>query len=84
MIKTIVPEVYFQTLRNCHTGYVTVCSLYIFTHLHATYGMPEDDDIHAIDTALKAPINVETHFENFVAQIEKQSRSGDHTKPVHN
>ena len=38
-------------------GYVTVRSLDILTHLHATYGILEDEDIHAIDTALKVLIN---------------------------
>ena len=49
---------------------MTVRSLDIPTHLHATYGMLEDEDIQAIDTTLKAPINGETHFKDFVAQIE--------------
>ena len=31
VIKTIVPEVYFRTLRNHHTGYATMCSLDIFS-----------------------------------------------------
>ena len=45
-------------------------SLDILTHLHATYGMIEDEDIQTVETALKAPINGETHFEDFFAQIE--------------
>ena len=50
--------------------FVTVHSLDILTHLHVTYGMLKDEDIQAIDTALKAPINGETHFKDFFAQIE--------------
>ena len=39
VIKTIVTEEYFQTLQNRYTGYVTVCSLDILTHMNANYGM---------------------------------------------
>ena len=45
-------------------------SLVILTHLHATYIILEDKYIQAIDLAIKTPINVETHFKNFKAQIE--------------
>ena len=47
-----------------------MCSLDILTHLHVTYGMLKDEDIQSIDTALKAPINGETHFEYFVTHIK--------------
>ena len=70
VIKIIVPEVYFWTLQDRCTGYVTVRSLEILTQLHVTYGMIEDEYIQAIDTELKATTNGETHFEDFVAHIE--------------
>ena len=70
MIKTIVNEVYFWTIRNRHTGYATVSSLDILTHLHNTYVILEDEYIQSIDTALKGLINGETHFEYFFSQIE--------------
>ena len=47
VIKTIVSEVFFQTLQNHHTGYAAVRSLDILTHLHAKYGMLEDKYIQA-------------------------------------
>ena len=50
-------------------GYVTVNSLDILTHLHATHGMLGDKDIQAIIMALKTLINEETYFEESVAQI---------------
>ena len=70
VIKTIVPKVYLWTLRNRHTRYATVRILDILTHLHVTYGMLEDGNIQAIDMELKSPINEETHFEDFFAQIK--------------
>ena len=75
VIKTILPEVYFLTLRNCHTRYATVRSLDILTHLHATYIMLEGEDIQAIDRALKALINGKTHFEDFIAHIKDHQES---------
>ena len=45
-------------------------SLYILTQLHANYVMLEDEDIQAIDTELKLPINGKTHFKDLVAQIK--------------
>ena len=41
------------------------------THLNVTYGMLEDEDIQAIETSLKAPINGENHFKYFVTQIKE-------------
>ena len=76
--KTIVTKPYIWTLQSRHTGYATVRSLDILTHLHATYGMLEYEDIQAIDTALKFPINEETHFED-----RRQSSSSGHIKTVH-
>ena len=57
VIKNIVPDVYFWTLQNRHMGYETVHSLDILTPLHATYDILKDEDIQAIDMALKTPIN---------------------------
>ena len=67
VMKTIMPDVYFRTLRKRNTGYASVHRLDILTHLHATYSMLEDEDIQFIVTSLKATINGETHFEDFVA-----------------
>ena len=49
---------------------MTVCSLGIIAHLHSTYVVLEDEDIQAIDVALKTPINGETHFKYFIDQVE--------------
>ena len=69
VLKAIAPGVYFRTLRNRHTGYATVHSLGILTHLHATYGMIKDEDTQAIDMAVKKQINGEPHFEYFIDHI---------------
>ena len=70
VIKTIVTKVYFQTLCNRPTGYDTVGSLDNLTHLQATYGIPEDEYIQAIDMALETPINVEKNFREFFSHIK--------------
>ena len=43
--------------------------------------MLEDEDIQAIETSLKAPINVETHFEDFVAHIKDNQEAVATQKP---
>ena len=55
VITDIMPKVYFQKLWNHHTGYATVSSLDILTHLHDTYKMLEYEDIRAMEMALKTP-----------------------------
>ena len=46
--------------------------MYVLTQLHCTYGMLKDEDIQAIDTSLKAPINGENHFEYFAQTKDNQ------------
>lgn len=52
-------------------GFSKVICLKILTHLITKYTEIDDDDtIQAIDSNMKAPINGETLFEDFVEQIE--------------
>ena len=71
VIKSIFPKVYFQTIRNCHTGYATVHGLVILIYINATTnGMLENEDIQDIYVELNTPINRETHFKDFISQIK--------------
>ena len=70
IIKLITPQVYFWTLRKRDTGYATVRSLDILSHLHATYGIIEDEDIQNVDMELKYTINGETQFKYIFAHIK--------------
>ena len=78
VINTIVTEVYFWTLQNCHAGYATVRILDILTHMHATYGVLEDENIQSIDMAIKAPINGKTHFEDFLPRLKTIKKQWPH------
>ena len=63
---------------------MTVCSLGIIAHLHSTYVVLEDEDIQAIDVALKTPINGETHFGDFKAQIKDNQEVVESQNPYKN
>ena len=74
-IQTLIPEIYYKTLKNKHTGYSQVRGLDILTHLWTEYGTLQEEDIQEFDRQMKIPISGETNFETLVAQIEENQES---------
>ena len=70
VIMSLIPDVFYRTLKHNHTGYATVTSLEILSHLWSEYGQLSDFEFQQNDLKIKTPITTETHFEDLVSQIE--------------
>ena len=68
---SIVPQVYYHTLKKKYTAYAGVTCLTLLTHLRSKYGRLTIQDIDEIDKRMKSQISGETEFEAFVQQIEE-------------
>ena len=68
-LLSLVPEVYYRTLKKKFTAYTGVTCLTLLTHLHSEYGRLPSQDIDKIDKQMKSRIRGDTEFEAFVQQI---------------
>ena len=69
-LLSLVPEVYYRTLKKKYTAYAGVTCLTFLTHLHREYGRLTSQDIDNIDKRMKSQISRNTEFEAFVQQFE--------------
>ena len=69
-LLSLVPEVYYRTLKKKYTAYAGVTRLTLLTHLHSKYGRLTSQDIDKIDKRMKSQISGDTEFEAFVQKIE--------------
>ena len=68
-LLSLVPEVYYRTLKKKYTSYSGVTCLTLLTHLHSEYGRLTRQDIDEIDKRMKSQISGDTEFEDFVQNI---------------
>ena len=69
-LLSLVPEVYYRTLKKKYTAYAGVTCLTLLTHLHIEYRILTSQDIDEIDQRMNNQISGDTEFEAFVQQIE--------------
>ena len=72
---SLVPEVYYCTLKKKYTAYAGVTCLTFLTRLHSEYGRLASQDIDDIDKRMKSQISGDTEFEAFVQQIENRQEA---------
>ena len=65
-LLSLVPELYYGTIKKKYTAYAGVTCLTLITHLHSEYGRLTSQDIDDIDKQMKSQISGDTEFEAFV------------------
>ena len=65
-----VNEIYYQTLRNRHTGYSIISTRDILTHLYTQYGNITPQDLQDNDFKMKNPFDTSLPIETLYDQIE--------------
>ena len=66
VISVLIPERFYQTLKNRYTQFANVTPLTIITHLLKEYGQLFDQAVQDNDVQMKKDINWETDFEDFI------------------
>ena len=65
IIFTLIPEAYYCSFKNKHTGLATVSCMTILTHLFTIYGTLQEYEVQENDEMMKHPITADTIFEDF-------------------
>ena len=68
-LLSLVPEVYYCTLKKKHTAYEGVTYLTLLTHLHSKFWRLIIQDIDEIDKRMNSQISGDTEFEAFVQTL---------------
>ena len=74
-LPSLVPEVYYRTLKKKYRVYAGVTCLTLITHLHNEYRRLTSQDMDEIDKRTKIQISGDTEFEAFVQQIEDRQEA---------
>lgn len=65
-----IGEVYVESLRNIHTGYTTVTTLQLLTHLYTNYGQISAMDLDENEKRMKAKYDPNDPIDKLFKQIE--------------
>ena len=52
-MQMLIPEIYYMSLKNRHTGFPQTWGLDILTHLWTEYGTLQEEDIQEFDRLMK-------------------------------
>ena len=70
IIFALIPEAYYRSFKNKHTGFATVSCLNILTHLCTTCGTLQYYEVQENNEMMKQPITADTLFKDFIEQVE--------------
>ena len=82
-LLSLVPEVYYCTIKKKYTAYARVTCLAMLTHLHSEYMRLTNQDINKIKKRMKSQISRETELEAFVQPIEEGQEAVALQNPLH-